>query len=443
MRRLLVLLAVLVCASPAQAAPRPLLRNPGDAALAGESLLFTRVQGRELRVYSTPLAGGARSQVFAFTAPKGSKASGRVAASAQRAAITIQLEDKTSDIAAVQAFSGPLGAPWTPLGPLARLDDSFVVPWQHQVDGERVFTSEMRGSLIDQAVVVRDPDPNDVPGLPPTDAYTAVFAGDLMAYSTRAPDQDANDIGRRLVVAEWRTGTTRGVTDLPDPVDGIALRPDGRIAAVTNQHELYDIRPGAGPQRLTRHADAAPPAFAGDHLVYRDAYDLRVIGPDGRIRPFGVPTTDPGWFATDEHRVLWVANGCLLIADVTAPAARAPGPGPCPRSELRLDDDGPDAKLGRTVSVKLRCIAAPRRCHGTVRLWTGRNRLVVISPRQRFSVPAGRSRTVAVRLTERGYRRLRREVLVLKDADVHVETRTDDGRHPPANLTQSVSVLPR
>ena len=59
MRLALALLAFATLAAPARAAvaPRALLAHRQDAVLAGETLLYTRVQGRALTIYSRPLAG--------------------------------------------------------------------------------------------------------------------------------------------------------------------------------------------------------------------------------------------------------------------------------------------------------------------------------------------------------------------------------------------------
>jgi hypothetical protein len=165
-----------------------------------------------------------------------------------------------------------------------------------------VFTSELRGDLDNFAVVARDPAPHDVPNLPPAEAYTAAFAGPYVAYTD----------DRRVVVQDWRTGTQLNAIEAPDPVDQVALRADGRVAYVTNQHEIFD-----GQRKLGALGLAV--AFAGDHLVYQDTYELGVIEPDGHVRRFGVHTEDPGGFTTDGTRVLWWANGCLLTADVTRP----------------------------------------------------------------------------------------------------------------------------
>ena len=141
-------------------------------------------------------------------------------------------------------------------------------------------------------------------------------------------------------------------------------------------------------------------------------------------------------FATDGSRVFWWANGCLLVDDVSAPPAAAPGPGPCPRSELALANRS-SPHLARTLPVKLRCVAAPRACRGAVRLTTvarPSTAAKAISRRLRFSIPAGQARRLHVPLTGRGYRILRRKIARAnapsefeRDVFVVVDARTDDG----------------
>ena len=87
-------------------------------------------------------------------------------------------------------------------------------------------------------------------------------------------------------------------------------------------------------------------------------YDLRVIEPDGRTRPFGVPTEGLGGFTTDGPRVLWWANDCLLTADVSERTTDAIGPGVCPRSEVRFPGDPPTSRCGERCRCP--CNASPR-----------------------------------------------------------------------------------
>jgi len=425
---MLTALAILAAvATPVPVAPAP---NAGFA-LAGDRALVAHVGEDEhrLRVSAVPLTGGAATPVFAFDGPPDTWAKVRLAASAQRAAATLEVEPENGDLPTTfQMVSGPALGPWTAVAPPT---STSPFPAGQHVDGERIFTTEYRGGLEDAAVVARDPDPHDVP-LRGREAAFAVFAGDLMAYPATAPGDRDDDLGRRLVIAEWRTGAVRRTVDLPGGFAQLALRPDGRVALVQEDPgALYDIRPGEQPRRYRVHAEQ--PRFAGDHIVYTDAERQRpsVIDPDGTVRPFGLPTQTYGGFVTDDRHVLWVANGCLLVAPVTARATRTLGPGPCPRSEVELVDAADTPRLARTVPVRLKCIAAPKRCTGKVNLvWTRgdtRRITVKVTSGTRFAVPFGQTRTVRVRLSDAGLERLRAYFKRHTRATLAVEPETHDG----------------
>jgi hypothetical protein len=323
--------------------------------------------------------------VFSFDVPNGLHLeSVDLAASPQRAALVITMVKSFRDnTGALQAFAGPVEGGWSEMRPFTELRPHPGFSFSVQVDDERIFTLESRGGFEDPYVVLRDPDPREVAFAYPGEAESAVFAGDFVAY--RSGPTDGRDLGDVLVVRDWRTGAVLSSADLHDDIGSIALRPDGRAAAHTvYDGDLYELRPGEPPRLLTRRGGS--PAYAGDSLVYRsDEAGLRVIEASGRIRRFGAPTASLTGFATDGSRVFWWANGCLLVDDVSAPPAAAPGPGPCPRSELALADRS-SVRLAPTLPVKLRCVAAPRACRGAVRLTTA---ATAISRRVRFSIPAG------------------------------------------------------
>ena len=356
--------------------------------------------------------------MFAFDAAPGAQPAAGLAASPQKAAIALSVDDDTGDFTYTQALAGPPAGPFTPLTPLVKREEGAVLQLRNQVVGETVFSTEIRGSIDNWAVVARDPEPHDVPQLPPT-AFTVVFAGDLVAYGSE----------RRLVVQDWRTGAVRTAIDLPDPAEQVALRPDGRVAAVTTEGALYD-----GTRRLTGRAEAV--AFAGDRIVFRYQGAMRVIEPSGRIRAFGVPSYYLEGFTTDGTRVMWWTQQCLMLADASEPAADAIGPGPCPRSEAVVDEEADDAPVAATVPVRIECIAAPRRCRGSLRLTRGRLQTAKV----RFAIPTGRTGTVRVRLGTRLYRHVRHVVAHERNTSLTADVRTDDGFRPPGNAGQNVWV---
>ena len=114
---------------------------------------------------------------------------------------------------------------------------------------------------------------------------------------------------------------------------------------------------------------------------------------------------------------MWLAHGCLLSATVDESAANAPGPGPCMRSEVWVDQrEGIAVGRDRRVPLYLYCMAAARACRGTAYVLLpdrGDRRSTTVD----FSIPVGRTRRLMPRLTPAGYRAARRE----KDGNVQVE----------------------
>jgi hypothetical protein len=448
-RWVLTALVVLTAAAPAHAAPRPLTRISGmsEFAPAGERVLVAHVGDASVRVDAIPVTGGEARPVFFFDVPEGVRLDHvSLAASAQRAAIAIKLVRSWRDnIGVTLVFAGPPGGGWSPLPPFtdprATQDPLDVIGLQ--VEGERIITIGSRGEF-DMHVVMHDPDPHEIPFASPDEGRSATFAGDFVAYRTGAPGElvEGRDAGDMLVVRNWRTGAVISSGDLHRDIGAIAVRRDGRAAASTEYTgELFELRPGAPARLLTRHGGSA--VYAGDSLVYRPEDGLRVIDANGAIRRFGAPTASYARFATEGSRVLWEANGCLLVDDVTAPPAAAPAPGPCPRSELAL---GRQAALhpARVLPIALRCVAAPRACRGTLRLTADDRARHALSGRVRFSIPAGHARRLRVPLTRRGYARLRRQVARMGEATVGVNARTDDGeRFPDGPALEGPGVLPR
>ena len=232
----LAVVAALAFPSAADAAPKGLARVSEDAAfaLAGDHVLFSRTHEQTLQVFAVPITGGPERKVFEFTAPPEQVARARIAASAERVAVSVIVGGYGSSINAVQAFSGPPLGPWTAFTALTALDTpGWVFPFDHEVDGARVFTFEARGGIDKLGIVVRDPEPHEVE-LPEEERLFATFAGDLVASAN----------GRSLRLRDWRTGALRSQATLPSEIEGLALRPDGRVAALTDEDGIVDVRPG-------------------------------------------------------------------------------------------------------------------------------------------------------------------------------------------------------
>jgi len=399
MRRVLVVLLLMVCAAPAHAAPRALapipvnFDNQGPSiALAGDHVLFVRIDGRTLRVYSVPVTGGRPKAIFTRTAAAGEQVFGSLAASAQRVGLIYSHAGEPVD----QVFAGP---PAGPLEPITEPITNYPFPLTVQVDGDRVFEARFTGTSFFAHVFVHDPAEREVPFENLDQPNSAVFAGNLVAY--RTPFEEWN----QLVVRDWRTGAVRSTETFTQPIQAIQLRPDGRAAVQLNNGEL----------RFDGHKIASEgfdPRLAGDRLVYFGRDGLHVRDADGRIRAFGTTTGNPGELVADAQHVAWIANDCLLVAPVTAARATVPGPGgPCPRSELLIGYNSV-MKAASPLPIKLQCIAAPSHCRGTVRL-------IGYSKPQRFEIASGHTGTVRVPLT----RALKRHATT----QLTVDARTDDG----------------
>jgi hypothetical protein len=382
-RRLLFVLLVLTAGTtPAQASPRPLAYVGTDSvmALAGDRAYATTSKGD---VISVPTAGGRVSEGLAPGARQ-------ISASPARAALV--RDTGASERRHYQVFAGP---PFAPLEPPLVVDSPQDVPLRVQVDGDRLYTFRTVAPRT-TTVTVREPDPHEIAFPPSANPAVAVFKGDLVAYPTTWTDRDPRFKDRRLIVTNWRTGEQRYTVDLPSAVRALDLRPSGRVLA-TVEDTLFDISP-TGAARLVVSGWAG--SFAGEHIVLVRGSSLRVLDPSGQVRRFGVRTHTFISYATDETRVLWAANGCLLVASVTDAPADTIGAGPCPRGELKIESGGAYA---RELPVRLRCVTG--RCRGELRLrfagqWLG--------PWQRFSVPARRARRILVRLTGAGARALER-----------------------------------
>ena len=426
------MLLVLALAAPAHADPRALARSAGVLAIApgGDQVLVAQARGANLRVASIPLAGGAARLVFSFDAPKGLvPVSASLSASPQRAALIVEMGPGPGRPEAVQTFAGPLSGGWVTLQPFTRTSSPGAVrPVRQQADSDRLFTTESRAE--DTRVVVRDPDPREVAFAEGEDEYMARFAGDLVA-TTVYGEQERN----RLVVRDWRTGVVTTSAEVPEGFEFIALRPDGRAAVVTDDGALYEVPPGGPARPLDTRSFSTAAAYAGDALVHDPYGQLRVLDLNGRSRAFGVPTRSLEGFATEGTQVVWIANGCLLADDVGAPAAAAPGPGPCVRGELAFARDEPNPYLTHRLPVALRCVAAPGACRGRLRLGIGLpRRTKPISGRVPFSIPAGQARALRVPLTCRGYRLMLRELRRDLRAAVTLDARTEDGQRFPVDL---------
>lgn len=427
MRRLQLALTTialtLAFAPQAAAAPQSLARVPEDTsfALAGDAALLSRTPGRTVRVDRLPLIAGApRSTVFRQESA-GLGASAIVSASDQLAAIAVLSAERRTFRLIGEEFAGPPLGPWTALGAPRKLGRTRFGPVFHDVDGNRLFTAELSLGTPNVRWVVREPGAQPRTLRTPRNAIMSAVAGDLLAYATATA----------VIVENWRTGAQVGRYPAPDDVRWLDLRADGALVTADGDGTIVERLPGAAPRRLTRRG--VGPAFAGDRIVFigrpsrAGVVSLYVAEPDGRVRPFGVPSADLTEFVSDGQRVLWRGNGCLLAAPITDPAADAPDVGACPRGEVYVPDEYSRRVMrDRRVRFRMQCIAAaPPGCRGTLTLLPAFRASRLAKP-HRFHIAVGRRAHLSVPLTRRGYKAVVRSNRQIGGAPVNVRTVTVD-----------------
>jgi len=422
--------AVLLAPAGAIAEPRqlgPLGSEGGYIVLAGEEVLAVRKSGREETIVRLPdgrvLGRFPLSETDSFGV--------RLDASPTTAAL-VAPDPSTGKGrgGSAQVFSGPPAGPLTALGPRRGWRPGRYLPLSVQVDGDRIFLDETRYGYSGSRYSVIEPGAPPRPLRSPTS--DALFAGDLVAFRDVPPGTpaDADVEAPLLVVRDWRANVPRWTATVRRQIESFDLRPDGRAVAALTGGQIVEVAPGGTAVRRVTSSGSRP-RFAGDAIVYvrrasrpSGAEQLVVARPDGTRRSFGVRSSSIGSIEGDENRVVWQANGCALVAGIDEPAALAPGPGPCPRSEVLVDEE-PVRSDPRTrrIPFVLSCVSAPPPgCRGTVRLednFAGSGGRV--SAAGRFAVPVGQRRKLSVRLSRRGYRIARREGRVGFGADFYVD----------------------
>lgn len=418
----------LLAAAPAVAAPVALLDAPRaqSVALAGDEVIVARVRPRgAVAVDAVRLADGSVRRILAAPARgRGWTAQVRVAASAERVAVLAHFDADEGDPGGWRLYNGP------PAGPL-RLDrtgrgSAAWLPAEIDVDGDRLLLMEGHIPTYRWRATVLAPGapPERVPWsaelLPPT-----ALAGDRIAFA----DSPRRGRGARVFVADRRSGEVAASLTLPGAgfVEAIDLSPAGHVVAAADGR-LLTFGPGT-PQAVVPGGDMFSfPRFAGERIAALeearfDAHRPVLLDPR---QPLGAPSTAFRAFAADARGVAWIANGCVLYAALSGPAAAGPAGGRCPAAEVRVEE-GDQILRGRRLRVSVTCVAAPASgCRGTVILRRGGR----VAGRGRFELRAGTRRTAEVVLTRRAARRVRSTVRRDGDASLRVGARVDDGRVP-------------
>ena len=318
--------------------------------LSGDRVVFTETSGRKLRVLSMPLTGGPAQTIFRYTAPPGHLVYGeQLVATPTRLAMLLAHSDRNGESTTTQVLTGTPTGGWIVVVPPRASGKDLPFANVVQLAGEQVVTYERLSWDADEfELALYEPRRRVLP-LP----VGTLFSGDL-AIRTERPE--------RVVVTNWPTGEPVTAAEFDDLIKSYEVASDGR-ALVTVGDTLLEVAPGGAVTRLTHAVDA--PMRAGERVLFFRKAGIGVFERNGTKRHFGVRTERVERFVTDGDNVLWSANGCLLLAPITDPAARAPGPGPCARSEAALSS----SVKGRTARIKVRCVAAPAGgCRGTIEL---------------------------------------------------------------------------
>jgi hypothetical protein len=452
MRRFACLVGLLVLAGTgfeAVAQPRALLDAPRgqDVAVAGgEVLVAASTAGGGARLTAVPAAGGPARVVFEVP-PRGRgwTAVLRLASSSQLTALLGAFLDSNGYFRDWRVYAGP------PAGPLALVQRvqpagrrPVWTPLDVDVHADRLLVQELRQPRFAVRLVVRAPDGTAPPVQQRRFGAPTAVAGEQLAYVGAGGRG-----GRRafIRVVDWRTGRLSDSMELSPPPDDIEDRHldmtdgarvvaaiDGRLMTGAPGDPVHQLHGSVGVGGLTA------PRFAGERVaalapVQRGAKRPVVIDPTaGALQAVGPPSSELTGIAANEATVAWLANGCVLASDTSpvaaprtgTPALDAPPPGPCPRAEVDLGEEGNRVR-GRVLRVPVICVVAPPPgCRGEVLLgkggWAGRGR---------FQVPPGERRSVRVRLFRRGIAQVRRQLRLYPVADLHLSARVDDGRLVP------------
>jgi hypothetical protein len=297
--------------------------------------------------------------------------------------------------------------------------------------------------------VVRAPEGTEPPVSQGRFGSPTAVAGEQIAYVSRS----------FIRILDWRTGQLSSSMDLGRNSGDIEDRhldmTDGARVVAAIDGRLMTGAPGLPVQQLPGSSGVpglTAPRFAGERVAAvaparRGAQRPVVIDPAaGTLRRVGPPSTALSAIAASEATVGWLANGCVLAADVVeAPPPLGASPqtldlapaGPCPRAEVILDEHD-QVLRGRTLRVTVTCFAAPPPgCQGVVVLGRGGG-----AGQGGFRVTAGRRRVVPVKLTRRGMASVRRQLGFDAVALLRLGARVTDGRVSPEEGTDWVLIDP-
>ena len=420
--------AVVLCAlaaAPAGAATVGVYDGPDltAVALAGpDAVALRQVSDERSQLVVAPRGGGKPQTVL--TVPRmnhvSERESRRLAGSAARVALIAEIEDARDRTVEWRVYSGP---PRGPIGVVRALPVREAwVPALVDVDGDRLlivesrpeFDGPIRAFLFDSAG-----------GLVPipwarASALPIEISGGFAAASMAGPN--------RAAVLDLATGAELVTVPLSDRerAEDLSLTPDGRLAVVTPAGVVV-AGPGAAPRLVPGTKGLTRVHLVGETLSGIEQRTGRAVAlpvGGGPITALGAPTTVFADAAGDGSGYAWIANGCAHVASIPVSTAPARPSDPCPATEIAYAYIASTRLRGRTVTVPVGCIAAPRGvCRGTAiaRIFEGDGKVAASGP---FAIGVGKSRVVRMRVTDAALAEFRRE----GSATLLMDARIPDGR---------------
>ena len=199
----------------------------------------------------------------------------------------------------------------------------------------------------------------------------------------------------RVAVLDLATGAELATVPLSDRERGadLSLAPDGRVAVAT-QAGVMVAGPGAAARLVPGTKGLKRVHLAGETLSGIDKTGRAVALPvgGGRITTLGPPTNVFVDAAGDASGYAWIANGCARVAAIPVSTAPTRPGDPCPTTEIAYAYIASTRLRGRTITVPVGCVAAPRGvCRGTAiaRIFEGDGKAAASG---RFAIPVGKSR---------------------------------------------------
>lgn len=404
-----VCVAWALAGAPAGAATVGVYDGPDLTAvtLAGpDAVVLRQASAQRSQLVAVPRGGGRPQTVltvnrmnFLFEGD-----SGRLAGSAARVALIAEIEDAHDDTVEWRVYSG---APRGPIGVVRALPVREAwVPALVDVDGDRVLIVEARqesdGPI--RAFVY-----DSVAGLVPipwarASALPIEISGGYAAAAMAGPN--------RVAVLDLASGAELVTVPLSDRERGadLSLAPDGRVAVATRAG-VEIAGPGAPARLVPGTKGLTRVHLAGGTLSGIDKTGRAVALPvgGGRLTTLGPPTGVFVDAAGDASGYAWIANGCAHVAAIPVSTAPTRPSDPCPTTEIAYYYIAGTRLRGRTITVPVRCVTAPRGvCRGTAvaRIFEGDGKAAATG---RFAIPVGRSRNVKMRVTRAALAEFRRE----------------------------------